>query len=138
MKLAVAIDRTGVPVGVETAAANIHEVDLAESVLAGIPSGVCVPQNVPVVADRGYDSDPLRDQLAANGFQLVAPHRRNRKRPSRNDGRLMRRYKRRYLVERTNAWIHSFRRVIVRYEWWSYLYHGFVCLACAFIALRRF
>ena len=133
MKVEVVVDRAGVPVGVVTAGADTAAVALAEPALATIPAGVSVGWDVPVVADRGYDSDPLRDRLAADGYRLLAPHRRNRTRPSRNDWRRMRRY----LVERTNAWLHAYRRVIVRYEWWSYLYHGFVHLACAFIALNR-
>jgi transposase len=137
MKLEVVSDRTGMPIGVQAAAANVPEVGLAEPALDTIPAGVDLPPDVPVVADRAYDSDPLRDRLAARGFHLLAPHRRNRKRPGRNDGRRMRRYRRRYIIERTNAWFHSFRRVITRYEWWSYLYFGFVHLACAFIVLRR-
>ena len=137
MKVEVVVERTGVPVGIVTASADTSEVSLAEPALATVPPGVEVPWDVPVVADRGYDSDPLRDRLWEDGYRLLAPHRRNRRRPSRNDGRRMRRYRRRYLVERTNAWLHAYRRVIVRYEWWSYLYHGFVHLACAFIALGR-
>jgi len=137
MKLEIVVERTGVPIGVVTASADTAEVNLAEPVLATIPEEVEVGWDVPVVADRGYDSDPLRDRLEEDGYQLLAPHRRNRTQASRNDGRRMRRYRRRYLVERTNAWLHSYRRVIVRYEWWSYLYHGFVHLACAFIAVGR-
>jgi transposase len=137
MKLELVVERTGVPIGVVTASADTAEVKLAEPVLATIPEEVEVAWDVPVVADRGYDSDPLRDRLEEDGYQLLAPHRRNRTQASRNDNRRMRRYRRRYLVERTNAWLHSYRRVIVRYEWWSYLYHGFVHLACAFIALAR-
>jgi len=137
MKLGLVVDRAGVPVGVQTAAADTAEVAMAEPVLASIPSGVEVPWDVPVVADRGYDSDPLRDQLAADGYRLLAPHRRNRTRPARNDGRRMRRYRRRYVVERTIGWLHSYRRVLVRQEWWPHLHMGFVHLACAFIALAR-
>lgn len=137
MKLELVVERGGIPVGVVTASADTAEVDLAEPALASIPAGVEVPWDVPVVADRGYDSDPLRDRLAASGYRLLAPHRRNRTRPSRNDGRRMRRYRRRYIVERTNAWLHSYRRVLVRHEWWSHLYHGFVHMACTFIALGR-
>jgi transposase len=137
MKLALVVERTGVPLGVETAAANVPEVHLAEPVLATIPSGVSIPWDVPVVADRGYDSDPLRDDLAADGYRLLAPHRKNRTRPSANDGRRMRRYRRRYVVERTIGWLHSYRRVLVRHEWWEFLYHGFVQLACTLIALTR-
>jgi hypothetical protein len=42
-----------------------------------------------------------------------------------NDGRRMRHYLRRYVVERTFGWLHSFHRVMVRQEW-SHLHRGFV------------
>jgi transposase len=89
------------------------------------------------VADRGYDSDPLRQQLAEEGFILVAPHRKGRKRPRTGDGRRLRRYRRRYIIERTFAWLHSYRRGVTRFERHVHLFDGFVCLACAFIALNR-
>ena len=132
------IDGRGVPLAAAVAAANVAEVDLAEPVLADLPAGVAVPAGVPVVADKGYDSDPLRERLAAAGFTLVSPHRDNRTKPPTTDGRRLRRYKRRWLVERTNAWLQNFRRVVTRWERYSYVYHGFVQLACALIALARF
>jgi transposase len=138
MKLAVVIDGRGVPLAVVPAAANMAEVDVAEPALADLPAGVAVPAGAPVVADKGYDSDPLRERLAAAGFTLVSPHRANRAKPPTNDGRQLRRYRRRWLVERTNAWLQNFRRVVVRWERYSYVYHGFVQLACALIALTRF
>ena len=111
--------------------------NLAEPALADIPAGVEVPWGVPVLADRGYDSDPLREQLDLDGFRLLARHRKNRKRPPVNDGRRLRRLKRRWVVERSFAWLKSFRRVATRYEVRCHLYDGFVHLACAFIAFGR-
>lgn len=137
MKLVAVVDRHGTPIGVVTAPANVHESHLAAPALAAIPE-VFVPWDVPVLADRAYDSDPLRDELAADGYRLLAPHRKNRTREPRNDGRRMRRYRRRYVVERTFGWLHSYRRVIVRQEWYSHLHLGFVHLACTLIALGRF
>jgi transposase len=138
MKLEVVIDGRGVPLAVVPAAADVAEVDLAGPALADLPAGIAVPAGVPVVADKGYDSDPLRERLAAAGFTLVSPHRANRTRPPTADGRRLRRYERRWLVERTNAWLQNFRRVVTRWERYSYVYHGFVQLACALIALSRF
>ena len=138
MKLEVVTDGRGVPLAVVPAAADAAEVDLAEPALADLPAGVARPAGVPVVADKGYDSDPLRERLRAAGFTLVSPHRKNRTKPLTNDGRRLRRYRRRWLVERTNAWLQNFRRVAVRWERFSYVYHGFVQLACALIALSRF
>jgi transposase len=137
MKLTLVVEAGGLPIGMVTAAADVHETQLAEPALASIPAAVELPPDVPVIADRGFDSDPLRDDLAEGGHRLLAPHRQNRKRPSRNDGRRIRRYRRRYIVERTIGWLHSYRRVMVRQEWWPHLHMGFVHLACTFIALSR-
>jgi len=138
MKVGMAVERHGVPVGVLTDAADVGEPGLGGRVLAGIPAEVEVPADVPVVADRGFDSDELRDDLAGMGFRLLAPHRKNRKRPSRNDGRRMRRYRRRYVVERTFGWLHSYRRLLVRHEYYPFIYDGFMYLACALIAIGQF
>jgi transposase len=137
VKVEVVVERTGIPIGVATDAANVPETVLAGAALADIPSAVPVPFGVPVVADRAYDSDPLRAALADDGFTLVAPHRKNRTKPKTADGRRLRRYTRRWIVERTFAWVHSYRRVLTRFERRVDLYDGFVHLASAFIALNR-
>jgi transposase len=137
MKVGMAVERHGIPVGVLSDAANAGEPELGARVLEQMPPEVEVPAGVPVVADRGFDSDALRDELAEQGFRLLAPHRKNRKRPGRNDGRRMRRYKRRYIIERTFGWLHWFRRLLVRHEYYSHLYDGFLHLACALIAISK-
>ena len=138
MKIGMAVERHGVPVGVLPDAASAGEPDLGARALGQMPPEVEAPGDVPVVADRGFDSDALREELAAEGLRLLAPHRKNRKRPGRNDGRRMRRYKRRYIIERTFGWLHWFRRLLVRHEYYSHLYDGFLHLACALIAISKF
>lgn len=91
-----------------------------------------------MIADRAYDSDRLRTALLAKGWDLVCPHRRGRVRPPTQDGRKLRRYRRRWKIERTIAWLHAFRRLVVRYEYYSNVYQGFIQLACLMICLRRF
>lgn len=135
MKLEVVTDARGTPLGTTVAAANVAETDLIEEAIEDIP--VPLPKQIPLVADRGYDSDPLRDRLSEQGIELLSPHRKNRKKPSRNDGRKMRRYARRYVIERTNSWLQGFRRVATRWERYSFIYHGFVRLACIVIAVGR-
>ena len=137
MKVEVATDRRGLPLALVVAAANRPEPELAEHLLDILPHRVELPAVVTVVADRGYDCDPLRDRLAAAGYDLVSPHRKNRKRPSRNDGRKLRRYRRRWTVERTIGWLHNYRRLLVRHERQSLLFAGFAQLACALIAVAR-
>jgi transposase len=47
---------------------------------------------------------------------MIAPHRRKRRRPKTQDGRKLRRYKKRWKIERLFAWLGNFRRLVVRYE----------------------
>ena len=90
-----------------------------------------------LVGDRAYDSDPLDEQLAAIGIEMIAPHRRNRKRAKTQDGRKLRRYKRRWKVERLFAWLGNFRRLVVRYEHKLENVVALVKLGCIMILLRR-
>jgi transposase len=136
MKLEVVTDASGLPLGMATAGANVSEQALLVPALDDIP--VEVPEGTPVVADKGHDSDPLRDDLEAEGFVPVIPHRNNRARPRRTDGRRLRRYRRRWKAERTNAWLHCYRALAVRWCHYSFLYSGLVYLAFIHMALQRF
>ena len=91
-----------------------------------------------LIGDRAYDSDPLDQRWAAQGIERIAPHRRNRKKPRTQDGRPLRRYRRRWKVERLFAWLGNFRRLLVRYERHLANYLGFVHLGCIVILLRHF
>ncbi len=130
-------DRTGLPVGVATDAAGVSETVLGPAAPACIPAAGPVACGTPVMADRAYDADGLREHLADEGFRLVARHRKGRVKPPTADGRAGRRLKRRWIVERTCAWRHSFRRVVTRFERDIGRYDGFVPLACAFICLNQ-
>lgn len=90
-----------------------------------------------LIGDRAYDADPLDEALLELGIEMIAPHRRNRKRPKTQDGRPLRRYKRRWKVERLFAWLGTFRRLVVRYERHALNYLGFVHLGCILILLRQ-
>ncbi len=142
-KWMVVVDGEGVPLGKQLYSASPNEVRLAEETLASVRvtrrhrGGR--PRQKPrrVIADRAYDSDPLRQRLAARGIELVAPHRGNRSKPRTQDGRALRRYKRRWKVERTIAWLGNFRRLVVRYERSDTIYEAFFNIACFMIVLRR-
>ena len=66
---------------------------------------------------------------------MIAPHRSDRKRPKTQDGRKLRRYKRRWKIERPFAWLDNFRRLVVRYERRVENYLGLVRLGCIVILL---
>ncbi len=67
---------------------------------------------------------------------MIAPHRKNRKKPKTQEARKLRRYNRRWKVERIFAWLGNFRRLVVRYERGAENYLGFVRLACVVILMR--
>jgi len=129
------VDAHGLPVGITVHSASPAEVKLVEEVLDSIPS-----ERAPVrlIGDKAYDSDPLARQLwQEREIALIAPHRKNRK-VRTQDGRPLRRYRRRWKVERFFAWLGAFRRLLIRWESKVENYLGFMHLACAMILLRRF
>jgi len=138
----VVVDGQGIPLGSKLESASPGEVTLAEATLKRI----CVPRGGPgrprqrplrVIADKAYDSDPLRWRLLQRGMVLISPHRDGRQKPSLNDGRELRRYRKRYKVERTFAWLGNFRRLLVRYDHDIKMYEAFFHLACLIITLRH-
>ncbi|MBI3417302.1 MAG: transposase [Verrucomicrobia bacterium] len=122
--------------------ASPAEVTLVERTLAQVQvprAGRGRPQSKPerLIADRAYDSDPLRRRLKQRGIQLVCPHRQNRRKAPTQDGRALRRYRRRWKIERTFAWLGNFRRLVVRYERRLLMYNAFFHVACLIVTLRH-
>ena len=92
-----------------------------------------------MIGDKAYDSDPLDEKLRREyAVELVAPHKANRTRPRTQDGRRLRRYLRRWKIERLFAWLHNFRRLVNRWEYHLGNFLGMVHLGCASILLRYF
>lgn len=96
-----------------------------------------VPERL--IGDKAYDSDPLDEQMMREfGTEVIAPHRRGRRAERRTqDGRSLRRFHRRWKVERLFAWLYNFRRLVVRWEYHAENFLGFVHLGCALILLRH-
>jgi transposase len=137
------VDGQGPPLGAYLDWASPAEVKLLQKTLdkvavrgAGKPDR---PRKRPerLIADRAFDSNPLRRWLKQRGTEPIIPARRNNRGATDQDGRKLRRYKRRWIVERTIAWLGNFRRLVVRYERLITTYAGFFHLACALLTLRR-
>ena len=138
----VVVDGQGVPLGNHLDSASPAEVKLVERTLAQVRvprAGRGRPKSKPdrLIADRAYDSDPLRHRLQSRGIRLICPHRKNRRKPPTQDGRALRRYRRRWKVERTFAWLGNFRRLVVRYERSLTMYNACFHVACLIITLRH-
>jgi transposase len=78
-----------------------------------------------VQGDRGYDSQPHRDQLARRGIATQLAKRRTAH--GSGLGRT------RWVVERSLAWLHRFRRLTVRYERSAVVHEAFLTLGCILI-----
>jgi transposase len=128
-------DGAGIPVAIYTDSASPHEVRLVGKTLEhrlieGVPEKL--------IGDKAYDSDPLDEELDQLGIEMIAPHKRNRKKAKTQDGRKLRRYKRRWKVERFFAWMQNYRRIVVRYEYHLDNFTGFIHLACILILLKSY
>jgi len=133
-KIMAIADRAGLPLAITIASASPHETRLVAQTL----NASFLPDNpLRLIGDAAYDSDGLDQTLADCGIELIAPHRGNRINLTQ-DGRPLRRYKRRWRVERLFAWLQNSRRLVTRYERRAANFSGFLHLACAMILLRAF
>jgi len=134
-KIMVMVDGKGIPISAFVTSAQVAEVNTIETL---VDVRQCGDEIRRLIDDRAADADWLRDALEHRHIELVCPHRRGRKRPGRQDGRKLRRYRHRWIVERSISWLFNYRRLIVRHERHSHLFEGFVTLACCLIVLNRF
>jgi transposase len=142
-KLMVPADGQGLALGVCVEAATPSEVTLLERTLDAVKvkrrRGKNRRPHQPerLIADRGYDSNPARALLISREIEPIIPARSNNRVATHQDGRKLRRYKRRWIIERTNSWLQNFRRLVARYERKVKNFEALVHLACALVALKR-
>jgi len=126
-------DAAGLPLAVYVASASPHEVTLVEATLDR-----CFTNELPqrLIGDKAYDSDKLDAKLEEDwGIEMIAPNRRNRRKTQ--DGRALRRYRRRWKMERLFAWLQNFRRLVVRYEFHADNFLAMAQLGCITILLNH-
>ena len=131
----VVADGQGLPIGLHVASARPHEGTLAGPTLAtsSVPQRRGRPRTRPreLVADRGYDSQGLRQQLRRRGSKpTISIIERRRRRPKR--GRPIcpgPNCRHRWKVARCFAWMDNCRRLVVRYERYVEHYRAFCLLA---------
>jgi transposase len=135
-KIMAVTDGNGVPVAVHVASASPHETKLVEATLDR-----CFAPQLPkhLLGDLAYDSDPLDKKLRKKyDIHLIAPHKRNRSKAPTQDGRALRRFCRRWKVERFFAWLHNFRRLVNRWEYKERNFLAMLQIACILILMRRY
>jgi transposase len=113
--------------------ANRNDITQLEPLIAAIPPiagkrGAPLRRPGCVQGDRGYDSQPHRDRLRRRGIAT----RLAKRRAPHGSGL----GKTRWVVERSIAWLHQFRRLRVRYERMPHIHEAFLTLGCAMICWR--
>lgn len=123
-------DRHGIPLANQLTAANVNEGPRLESLLEAIepirqPRGRSRRRPGKLHADKAYESRHNRDYLAKR--RIGSRIARKGIESSKRLGRF------RWVVERTFAWLHGFRRLDVRYERDANIHQAFLDLGCALI-----
>jgi len=137
------VDGQGTPLGAHLDSASPSEVKLLEQTIDTIQVRRAHqpgrPRSKPdrLILDRGYDSNGLRARLAKRGIDPIIPATQNHPNATHQDGRKLRRYRHRWIVERTFAWLGWCRRLLVRHERLLTVYGAFFHLACAMLTLRQ-
>jgi len=129
-------DAAGLLVAAHIESASPHEVKLVD---ATIDSGFTPYAPHKLIGDKAYDSYGLDQRLLdERNIEMIAPHRKGRKKPKTQDGRKLRRYRRRWKRQRLFAWLQNFRRLVVGYAYHADNFLGMVQLGCSIILLRFF
>lgn len=125
-KLHVCVDATGLPVRLILGPGQQNDMAVAHDLIGGIKAET-------VIADRGYDADPLHDRILVQGGQPVIPPRRHRRHQHAYDEDL---YKERNRVENFFKRIKHYRRIATRYDKLAHSFMGFVPLASIMLWIK--
>ena len=103
-------DGEGTPLGIHLEKASPAEVQLVEATLANVTVQTGhrtrgKPKRL--IGDRGYASNAVRVLLVKRGMAPIIPARSHNTVATHQDGRKMRRYKRRWIIERSNSWLQT-------------------------------
>jgi transposase len=126
-------DRHGLPIAVGIASGQRHETQL---VIETLHARFLRPLPQRLIGDRAYDSNGLDEELRKLGVEMIAPHHPTRKTKTQ-DGRPLRRYRRRWHIERLFAWLQCARRLITRFEHKAANFLAFLKLRCIVLLSRR-
>ena len=128
------VDATGLPLAFTVTGGNRNDVTQLIPLLDAVPAvrgRPGRPRSRPdsVIADRGYDHDKYRKLVRERGVEPVIARRQT------EHGSGLGRY--RWVVERTFAWLHNFKRLLVRYERRAEMHEAFLALGCCLVCYRR-
>jgi putative transposase len=136
-------DGAGIPLAVAVEGANRHDSKLLVATLEGLmvarpaapweqgEGAECSEQHL--CLDAAYDSEEVRQELAARGYEPhISPAEKNKRAEREAEARRHPGGRaRRWVVERTHSWLNRSRRLLVRWEKKTENYVAFIHLACA-------
>jgi transposase len=125
-KIHIAVDALGNPLRLFLTAGQRHDSPQAGALIDGFEPQV-------LIADKGYDSDPLIESVTARGIVAVIPPKKNRLVQREYDRHL---YRERHLIECFINKIKHYRRVFSRFDKLSKNYMGFLSFVSALVWLR--
>jgi transposase len=128
------VDASGIPLAYSVTGGNRNDVTRLIPLIDSVPpvrGAVGRPRQKPdrVYADRGYDHDSYRRQVRSRGIKPVIARR------GTPHGSGLGRY--RWVVERTFAWLHHFKLLLVRYDRSHEIHRAFLAIACCLVCYRR-
>lgn len=129
------VSKSSRPLSIKVFSATPFETTLVEQTIKERFSTTKITR---LVGDKAYDSDPLDKHLKAKGIELIAPHKRNRRKAKTQDGRKLRHYRHRWTVERFFSYLQNFRKCTIRYERYASNFQAFIHLAAIIMLLRYF
>ncbi len=137
VKRSVWVEGDGGPLAAVVAGANVHDTKLLSETIQAIV--VQRPKPTPkepqhLSLDKGYDNPTGHQAVAEHGYQ---GHIRRIGEEKLDDKGQKRHPARRWVVERTLAWLNRCRGILIRYDKKARNYLGFIKLACALLWYRR-
>lgn len=131
-------ERNGLPLTSMTFKGNRNDITAAEATMNKLRVGAR-RRVAELNADKGYDSKTFRKRMARRGTKTNIPERhfKHRRKRGRKPHLNKVQFKFRAFVERTNAWLKSYRKLRYRYERKRGMFQAVVDLACLLICLRR-
>ena len=126
-KIHLAVDAYGLPIEFVITGGEVNDCTAAPELIAKLPHAEAI------VADKGYDSERIREQIEAKGSKAVIPRRRNSVKGNANLDRGLYRY--RHLVENAFARLKHYRAVASRYDKLKRNYESVVAMACGVLWL---
>lgn len=145
VKISSLVDGNGLPLSLTLAPGQTNDMALAELTMESIHTALRAnlgEEKSTLLTDRGYDSKPFKYFLYTQGIKANIPERDFKRKHPRSYQPINSDYdpklaKRRYVVERTNAWLKSFKRLKFRFDRSTTTFEAFLYLGILVILTRR-